>query len=92
MESALASIFISLRDSISGLIFLCVVTIIINIILWVYIVKIRKKELENEDKIKSILYVVRDIQDELKPSEVITDVEDQSDADMKELINKISKK
>jgi len=69
MESALASVFISLRDSISGLIFVCAVTLIIVIIMGFYIVSIQMKVKSNENKLKGILYVVRDIKDELEQLE-----------------------
>ncbi len=69
MNLGLSAIFLNLKESINVLAFLIIIVLIINVILWVYVVKIKKEVIDNKNKINNILYAVRDIQDELKPEE-----------------------
>ena len=56
MALTLSSIFLSLRESINGLTILCAVILIINIILWVYVVKTKRLLSKLEKKLNDTNY------------------------------------
>jgi len=56
MALTLSSIFLSLRESINGLTILCAVILIINIILWVYVVKTKRLLSKLEKKFNDTNY------------------------------------
>ena len=91
MDLVLSAILSKIDESFNGLAILIGLILFISIILWIYVVKTKKISLRNEEQLKKIHSMVRDIQDELKPNDMITNKEDQSDDAVKELISKISK-
>ncbi|MBL7108573.1 MAG: hypothetical protein ISS38_04700 [Candidatus Cloacimonetes bacterium] len=62
----MAEIFLELSSKVELLIFVATIVLVINIILWVYVVKIKRLLLKLEEKIKRIDYNTGDLEEKLK--------------------------
>ena len=62
----MAEIFFELSSKVELLIFVATIVLVINIILWVYVVKIKRLLLKLEEKIKRIDYNTGDLEEKLK--------------------------
>jgi len=63
---ALSEMMLSLRENLTTLIVLVSILLIINIILWVYVVKNKKRLSEIDDRLKKIHYIVADVSEKIK--------------------------
>ncbi len=66
METALATILLKMKDSISQVLFLLLVLLIIGIILWNYVVKNKRLLSELDKKLNDINYIVADLAENVK--------------------------